>query len=352
MVYPTLPDGINVLKYIEHKTHTSMENRVLTVVITGATSGIGRATALEFARKGYKLALTARRQDILNAVAAECDRLGGQTFTWAIDVSDEQMVYEFAKKANSEFGSIDIWVNNAAVAMMGPFEETPMESIRRLLDVNLMGYMYGARTALSYFRKQNRGTLINVASQVSLSGQPYSIAYTTSKSAIRGMTKCLQQEMAYEENINICSVLPATIDTPLFQNAANYMGRKVKAMEPVIDARTVAEEIVSLVKHPKPEVMVGYMASLGMVLNFLAPNLSARLYNKQVKDKHFSDELTEPNPGNLFEPKEQASIDGGWLEGKDSDGMSARVSSTFWMALITGSIIAASATAAVLIKRD
>ncbi|MFW6290131.1 MAG: hypothetical protein ACOC0R_04105, partial [Mariniphaga sp.] len=175
---------------------------------------------------------------------------------------------------------------------------------------------------------------------------------TTSKSAIRGMTKSLQQEMAFEENIHICAVLPATIDTPLFQNAANYMRRKVKAMEPVIDAQTVAEEIVSLVKHPKPEVMIGCMASTGMVLNFFAPKLSARLYNKQVKNKHFSEEPSEPDPGNLFEPKEQASIDGGWLEGKESKGLSARVSSTFWISLVAGSIITAAATAAVLANRD
>ncbi len=329
-----------------------MENKTLTVVITGATSGIGRATALEFARKGYRLALTARRQDVLNTVAAECDRVGGETYTWAIDVSDEKMVYEFAKRANEEFGSIDVWVNNAAVAMMGPFEDTPMESIRRVLDVNLMGYLYGARAALNYFRTQGYGTLINVASQVGLVGQPYSIAYTTSKAAIRGMTQCLQQEMAYEENIHICTVLPATIDTPLFQNAANYMGRKIKAMEPVIEAQKVAEEIVSLVNHPKHEVMVGGMAVLGTVFRYFAPGLFSKMYNRQVKDQHFSDDPSEPGSGNLFEPKEHASIEGGWLEEKESKGVSASVSSPFWISVIAGGIVAAAATAAVLARRD
>ena len=327
-----------------------MEDQKLTVVITGATSGIGRATALEFARKGYNLALTARRQDVLNTVAAECDRAGGKTFTWAVDVSDEQMVYEFAKKAQEEFGTIDVWVNNAAVAMMGPFEETPMENIKRLLDVNLMGYLYGARAALGFFRKQGHGSLINVASQVGMGGQPYSIAYTTSKAAIRGMSLCLQQELVEEENIHVCTVLPATIDTPLFQNAANYMGRKVKAMEPVVDAWTVAREIECLTRHPKPEVLIGGMAIQGMLLKFFAPRFFAKLYNKEVKTKHFSEDRSDPFPGNLFEPSEHASVDGGWLDGKESKGLVAQPSTPFWMSVIAGGVLAA-ALATLIVKK-
>lgn len=329
-----------------------MENKKLTVVITGASSGIGRATALEFARKGYNLALTARRQDVLNTVAAECDRLGGKTFTYAVDVSEEHMVYEFAEKALDEFGSIDVWVNNAAVSMLGPYDETPMESIRRLLDINLMGYMYGARAALKHFKKQGHGTLINIASQAGMTGQPFAVAYSTSKAAVRGLSLSLENEYADDDNIHICAVLPSTIDTPLFQNAANYMGRKVKAMEPIVDPWTVARTIDRLTKCPQAEVLVGGMAVQGMLMKFFAPRIFSKIFNSQVKSEHFFDEQSDPYNGNLFEPREFASVDGGWLDGKKSSGMTASPTTPLWISLIAGGLVAAVLTSVVMRQID
>jgi short-subunit dehydrogenase len=330
---------------IKNQIFADMENNNnLSVVITGASSGIGRATAMEFARKGHKIALAARRMEKLEEVANECRRVGGEAYTYALDVSKEEQVYDFARYANEKMGCIDVWVNNAAVAMMGPFDETPMENIKRLLDVNLLGYMYGSRAALSYFRNQGRGTLINLSSVVGTNGQPFSIAYTTSKAAIRGMTLCLQQELAQEKNINVCLVSPATVDTPLFQNAANYMGREVKAMEPVIDAQSVAEEIVSLVRHPKPEVLVGGMALSATLMKHLSPDGFARMYNKQVQSKHFKEDMSAPNPGNLFEPGELASIDGGWLNGQASRAVKGQVRNSFLLGLIVAAAVAGTAT--------
>jgi short-subunit dehydrogenase len=321
-----------------------MEKKKLSVVITGASSGIGRATAMEFARMGHKLALTARRQEALDQVAKECERVGGEAFIYPMDITNEEQVYDFARQANERFGSIDVWVNNAAVAMMGPFEETPMENIKRLLDINLLGYMYGARAALRYFRSQGKGTLINISSVVGINGQPFSIAYTTSKAAIRGMTLCLQQEMAQEENIHVCLVLPATVDTPLFQNAANYMGRDIKAMEPIVDAQSVAEEIVSLTKNPKPEVLLGGMAVQATLMKHLAPDTFARMYNKQVQSKHFKDEMSDPQDGNLYEPNRNiSSIDGGWLNGKKSKAVNAQVRNTFLLGMLVAGAVAGTA---------
>lgn len=324
-----------------------MKQQKLSVVITGASSGIGRATALEFARRGHNLALTARRREALEDVARDCQRFGAKVFTLPMDISNEDEVYEFARQVSETIGGPDVWVNNAAVAMMGPFEETPMKNIRRLIDVNLMGYLYGARAALRYFRKQGYGTLINVASQVGIAGQPYSIAYTTSKSAIRGMSLCLQQEFAFEKNIHVCTVLPATIDTPLFQNAANFMGREIRAMDPVIDAQSVAHEIIELTKCPKSEVLIGGMAVQGMLMKFFAPRLFAKLYNKQVKSKHFTSATTGPAEGNLFEPGVLASISGGWTDSDESKGMTMQVKNAFWLSVLAGGILAA---AAVIIK--
>jgi short-subunit dehydrogenase len=321
-----------------------MKKENLSIVITGASSGIGRATAMEFARMGHKLALTARRQEALEEVAKECERVGGEAFIYPMDITIEDQVYDFAAQANEKFGSIDVWVNNAAVAMMGPFEETPMENIRRLLDINLLGYMYGARAALRYFRSQGSGTLINISSVVGINGQPFSIAYTTSKAAIRGMTLCLQQEMAQEKDIHVCLVLPATVDTPLFQNAANYMGRDIKAMEPVVDAQSVAEEIAGLVRNPKPEVLVGGMAVQATLMKYLAPDTFAKMYNKQVQSKHFKEEMSDPQDGNLYEPNRKiSSIDGGWLNGRESKAVKAQVRNTFIAGLLVAGAVAGTA---------
>jgi short-subunit dehydrogenase len=321
-----------------------MKKENLSIVITGASSGIGRATALEFARRGHKLALTARRKDVLEEVANECRRLGSEAIVHACDVTNEEEVQELARRTYEEFGSVDVWVNNAAVAMMGAFEETPMEDIKRLLDINVNGYFYGARAALRYFRAQGSGILVNVSSIVGLTGQPYSIAYTTSKAAIRGMTLCLQQEMALEEDIHVCMVLPATVDTPLFHTAANYMGRDVKAMEPVVDAQSVAESIVSLVKNPKQEVLVGGMAMQSTLLKYFSPDTFSKMYNKQVQSKHFSENRSEPQPGNLYEPSEKwSSIDGGWLNGQSSKAIKSTVKKTFWLGLLVAGVLAGSA---------
>jgi short-subunit dehydrogenase len=321
-----------------------MKKGNLTIVITGASSGIGRATALEFARKGHKLALAARRKEALDEVVKECERVGGEAFAVDLDVSNEEAVYELARKANDKFGSIDVWVNNAAVAMMGPFEETPMEDIKRVIDINVLGYLYGARAALRYFRKQGSGTLINLSSIVGLTGQPFSIAYTTSKAAIRGMSLCLQQELIEEENIHVCTVLPATVDTPLFESAANYMGREIKAMGPVVDAQQVADEIVKLVNDPKPEVLVGGMAVQATLMKFFAPDMFAKMYNKQVKSKHFKDRPAAPKKGNLYEPShESAAIDGGWLNGEESKAIKAQVRNTMWMGAALAGALAGTA---------
>ncbi len=325
-----------------------MKKENLSIVITGASSGIGRATAMEFARKGHRLALTARRREVLEEVAGDCERIGGEAFTYAMDITNEEQVYEFARQANERFGSIDVWVNNAAVAMMGPFEETPMENIKRLMDINVLGYMYGARAAFRYFRSQGQGTLINISSVAGVNGQPYSIAYTTSKAAIRGMTLCLQQEMAREKDIHVCLVIPATVDTPLFQSAANYMGREIKAMEPVVDAQSVAEEIVGLAKNPKPEVLVGGMAAQVTLMKHLAPDTFARMYNKQVRSRHFKEEMADPQDGNLYEPNRISSIDGGWLNGKESKAIKSQARNTFLLGLVVAGAVAG--TAAVLLN--
>lgn len=328
------------------------KQKVKVVVITGASSGIGRATALEFARKGSNVVLAARRKDALEELAKECRSMGRDALPVAVDVTKEEAVYDLARKAEEKFGRIDVWVNNAAVALMGPFEETPMEDIRRVIETNLFGYIYGARAVLPYFRKRNKGVLINVASMVGLTGQPFSLAYTTSKAAIRGMSLALQQELAQDKNMHVCTVLPAVIDTPLFESAGNYMGREVKPPEPILDAQNVAKTIVDLVKNPKSEVIVGGMGIMSSIFKSLAPDLYAKQYHKMVLKDHFKEVQSGPSKGNLYEPiLEHTSVSGGWLGGP-SKGVKMQVKNISWTGIAGIGLACAAIAAGTVLKNN
>src|SRR5581483_5965194 len=173
---------------------TRIEDSV--VVITGASSGIGRATALEFAGHGATLVLAARSELNLRKTAKVCKKTGAaDVLTVRTDTTDEGEVQELASQAAEQFGRLDVWINNAGVGLYGSFEDTPIEDYRRLLETNLFGYIYGARAVLPYFRRQGTGVLINVGSQVSLGGLPFNNAYTTSKYAVRGFSDSLRQEL-------------------------------------------------------------------------------------------------------------------------------------------------------------
>jgi NAD(P)-dependent dehydrogenase (short-subunit alcohol dehydrogenase family) len=288
-----------------------------TAVIVGASSGIGRATALALARKGAAgVALAARRAEALEELAAECGQQGAQTLVVALDVTDASAVEDLARRAVERFGRIDVWVNAAAVTLFAPFEETPLEDFRRVLDVNAMGYVHGARAALPRLRGQGRGVLINVSSVVSGVPQPYAHAYVMSKAAVRALSGSLRQELwlAGQRGVKVCTVLPATIDTPLFQHAANYTGRKVVPMPPVYPPERVARAIVDLVRVPRRELVVG-PAGRGMLAQMtLAPGLTERVMAVWVDRTHLSPREPAPaTPGNLYLPAPgTASVDGGW----------------------------------------
>ncbi len=293
-----------------------MRVRDSVIVVTGASSGIGRATALACAGKGAAVVLAARRAAALEEVARECEAAGASALVVPTDVADEKAVQELARRAVERFGRIDVWVNAAAVTAFAPFQEIPLEDFRRIVDVNVMGYVHGARAALPLLRDQGRGVLVNVSSIVSAVPQPYTHAYSMSKAAVRVLGASLRQELRLDgaTGVKVCTVLPATIDTPFFEHTANFTGRKAKAMPPVYSAERVARTIVDLVRLPRREVIVGPMGRNLVLQAKLAPGLTERLMAVQVDRAHLYRSRPAPaTHGNLFEPAPgTGSVSGGW----------------------------------------
>jgi NAD(P)-dependent dehydrogenase (short-subunit alcohol dehydrogenase family) len=290
------------------------------VVVTGASSGIGRATALAFARQGAAVVAAARRGETLHEIEAECAAVGGRCLGVAADVTDFASIQSVARRAVDEFGRIDVWVNNAAVSLFARFEEAPLSDFRQVLETNVFGYIHGARAALPILREQGHGTLINVASVVSDLPQPYTSAYVMSKHAVRALGMCLRQELALDdaENIHVCTVLPASIDTPLFQQAGNYTRRNVQPMSPVYPAEHVANAIVSLTRHPRREVTVGAAGQLARWQMKVLPGLTERLAAMLVERSHLGSMPVPPSAGNLYQPSpDPGAISGGWRSSPD-----------------------------------
>jgi short-subunit dehydrogenase len=293
-----------------------MRVRDSVVVVTGAASGIGRATAIACAASGAAVVLAARRDAALQEVARECEATGGTALAVPTDVTVVEAVQELVRRAVERFGRIDVWVNCAAVTAFAPFQEIPLDDFRRILDVNIMGYVHGARAALPHLRDQDKGVLIDVSSIVAAVPQPYTHAYSMTKAAIRVLGASLRQELWLDgaKGVKVCTVLPATIDTPFFEHTANYTGRKAKAMPPVYSAERVARTIVNLIRVPRREVVVGPVGRSLVTQMKFAPGLTERQMALQVDRAHLY--RTKPAPatdGNLFQPAPgPGSVSGGW----------------------------------------
>ncbi|MEH1054261.1 SDR family oxidoreductase [Micromonospora sp. CPCC 206171] len=284
------------------------------VVVTGASSGIGTATAYALARRGADIVLAARSEPALEDVARHCRELGGRALAVPTDVTDPVAVEELAARAAAEYGRIDGWVNNAAVSAVGLFDEIPVSEFRRVLEVNLLGAAYGIRAALPWLSLSGGGVVVNNASVLAEVAMPYQSAYNATKHGIRGLADTVRQELRVtgRGNISICTVLPATIDTPFFRHAGNHTGRELVPPPPVYPPETVAETIVRLLRRPRREAYAGGAARLIGLQWRLAPALAERALGWYAHRTQFGPAGAADSTGNVFRAGAEAQREGGW----------------------------------------
>jgi NAD(P)-dependent dehydrogenase (short-subunit alcohol dehydrogenase family) len=318
-----------------------------TVVVTGASSGIGRATVEALAAAGATVVATARREAALRELAEQCTGAEGGVHPMPADVTDLEAVEELARETVGRFGRLDAWVNNAGVNQYGRFEEVPFDEWRRVIEVNLLGQAHGARAAIPYFREQGEGVLVNVSSVLAKVASPLQSAYVASKFGVRGLSDSLRQELQDVPGVHVANVMPGPIDTPLFQHAANHTGHRIKAPAPTVDATRVAAAILRVIVAPEDEVGVGLNTRLGLTGNRVAPRITDRVAAPMMVAAHLDDdEFAPPTSGTLFEPMDEgAEVSGGWKPLRA--GRPGRT-----VAMLATAAAVATATAAGLRSRD
>lgn len=249
-----------------------------TVVITGATAGVGRATAEAFAERGANLVLLARDTAALDAFAAELEGLWEVVVrTCAVDVADAEAVAQAARHAVEEFGRIDVWVNNAMVTVFGPLSDLSAQDFRRVTEVTYLGFVHGTMAALSQMRLRDRGVVVQVGSALAYRAIPLQSAYCGAKHAIRGFTDAVRSELLHEDSsVRLTMVHLPAVNTPQFDWAASTMGHAPRPVAPVYEPEVAARAIVWAVDHPRREVYVGRMTLLSILANKVAPGLLDR----------------------------------------------------------------------------
>jgi len=259
------------------------------IVITGADSGIGLATAQLAAKRGARLVLCSRNEETLARIAAELRRHGAEVEWHAGDVADPDDMLRLAEVAIRAFGRIDSWINNAGVSIYGLIEDVPVEDARRMFDTNYWGVVNGSLAALPYL-KGTGGALINVGSIVSDTVVPLQGHYTASKHAVKGFTDALRQELEHENApISVTLVKPGAIDTPFPEHAANYMDAEAQHPQPVYTPQVVARAILHCAEHPRRSVTVGgggrMMAMMGMAAPALGDRMNQGMFSQQKRSK-------------------------------------------------------------------
>ncbi|MGL4334579.1 MAG: SDR family oxidoreductase, partial [Lactococcus garvieae] len=244
------------------------------VVLVGASSGIGREAALQFAQRGAQVIVAARSEAGLLSLTEEIKCAGGEASYITADVSDFQQVKAIADKALERYGRIDTWVQAAGTGLVAPFKDITPEEFQRVIDVNLMGQVYGAMVALPHLKREGRGALIHISSMEGRRSLPLQSPYSSAKHGLEGFLESLRVELKHEGvPVSVTSILPSVIDTPFYNHARTKLGVKPTGIPPYYAPSLVAEAILYVAEHPTRDFIVGDVGRVLNILQKLSPTL-------------------------------------------------------------------------------
>ena len=282
------------------------------IVITGASSGIGRATAKLAAAQQARVVLTARSADELAEVKREIESEGGTATTLAADVTVPEQLQAVAEHGMAKYGQVDTWINNAGVSVYGTLESIPLADQRRVFDVTFWGMVHGARAALPLLRR-SAGTLINIGSELSVIPGPLQGPYVAAKHAVKGWTDVLRLELEKDDApVRVTLVLPGSVDTPFFEHAKNLTEHQPAPPPPVYAPELVAEAIVHCVTSPERELIVGGGARAAIGFYQVVPQTADKLLGRAMFGAQQTDsyERNGDYEGSLYTPSGHSSIHG------------------------------------------
>jgi NAD(P)-dependent dehydrogenase (short-subunit alcohol dehydrogenase family) len=281
-----------------------MSPRAQVVIITGASAGIGRATARAFGRRGASIGLLARGREGLEAAKREVEQLGGRAIVCVTDVSDPDQVEHAAELVEREFGPIDVWVNNAMVSVFSPVMEMKPEEYRRVTNVTYLGYVWGTMAALKRMKPRDHGVIIQVGSALAYRGIPLQSAYCASKHAIQGFNDSLRSELHHDRSkVRVTSVHMPAVNTPQFGWVKSRLPRKAQPVPPIFQPELAAKAIVYAATHSRREIYLSYPTVKAIVGDKLVPGFADRYLGRKGYDSQQTDEPADPNqPNNLLHP--------------------------------------------------
>jgi short-subunit dehydrogenase len=271
------------------------------MVITGASSGIGLATAISAARYGAKLVLAARSEDVISDVVHNIRQAGEDAIYVVGDVGKREDVERIAQAAIDTFGRIDTWINNAGVSIYGRITEASDEDNRRLFDTNFWGTVYGSFAALPHLKQQG-GALINIGSEVSDAVVPLQGMYSASKHAVKGFTDALRLELKHDEvPVSVTLIQPGATNTPYPQHARNNMDQEPALPEPLDDPYHVADKILEAATTEKRATIVSSSARMNVLMSKFAPKVADRMGQKYFDKQQYEEPPRDPS-GTLYKP--------------------------------------------------